>query len=151
MFIEWWKPAHLKYCLVGLKANHAALLARGLAFDVLRRPEGEWPEWLLSEDQRDLRFIDLDGTGPMMNVPPDESPLRDYLSATESTFFKARDEADRCGITSSFYTEIHRLLAVDCFSVVDFSGHPSTSELTKIMLSGLQTRQRALGKLLKAH
>ena len=149
MFIEWWNPAHLKYCLVGLKANHAALLARGLAFDVLRRPEGEWPEWLLSEDQRDLRFIDLDGAGPMMNVPPDEVPLRDYLSATESVFFKARGEADLRGITNAFDAEIHRLLAVDFSSVVDFSGHPSASNLTKIMLSGLKARQRELGKLLR--
>jgi hypothetical protein len=122
------------------------LVARGLAFWVLGRDE--WPEWLLSENMTDLRLIDLDGTGPLLTVPPHKALLHNYLSATKSVFCAARREADVRGISNPFYAEIQRLLAVDFPSVVDLSGHPSASALTKTILIGLQTRQRELGRLL---
>lgn len=149
MFIEWWKPKRLKSSLIGLDASHAAFSARGLAFDVFRRPEGDCPDWLLSGDQREVRFIDLDGTGPKMHVPPDETSLCGYIDDTETVFSKARSDAGQLGITKAFCAEIHRLLAVDFSTVVDFSGYPSASALTKVMLSALKERQQVLAQLLR--
>jgi hypothetical protein len=148
MFIEWWTCGHFESCLVDLGEKHAPLVARGLAFWVFGRDE--WPKWLLSQNMSDLRLIDLDGTGPLLTVPPHGTLLRNYLNTTDSVFYTARREADRRGITNTFHAELLRLLAVDFFSVVDLSGHPSACALTKAMLSGLQTRQRRLAKLLKA-
>jgi hypothetical protein len=145
MFIEWWSLGHLECCLVDLNVNHATLVARGLAFWVFGRDE--WPKWLLSEDMKDLRLIDLDGTGPRLTVPPHEALLRNYRDATESIFRAAQREAALHGITSAFHAEIHRLLAVDFSRVVDLSGYSSAPVLTKVMLSGLQTRQRRVGSL----
>ena len=146
MFIEWWDAGRIQACLVDLGTEYAALVARGLAFWVFGRDE--WPEWLLSDDMKDLRFIDLDGTGPRLTVPPHEALLRNYLGNTESVLHTARHEAEARGITDALHAEIYRLLAVDFSCVVDLSGYPGASTLSKIMLSGLQTRQRDLGVLL---
>jgi hypothetical protein len=88
MFVEWWTSSRLKSCLIGLGSDHEALVARSLAFSVFGR--AEWPEWLLSEDKKELRLIDLDGTGPIATVPPNAGPRRDYVSNSESVFNSAR-------------------------------------------------------------
>lgn len=149
MLVEWWSSAYLQSSLVDLGANHEALVARGLAFWVFGRDE--WPMWLLSENTRDVRLIDLDGTGPLMTVPPHEALLINYLDATKCVFCNARDKAEQLGITDAFHSEMHHLLSIDLSKVIDLSGYPHAVGLAKIMIARLQKRQREIGKLLRSH
>ncbi len=147
MFIESWNSAHLETSLVGLGAEHSALVARGLALWAFGRYD-DMPAWLLSDDTSELRLIDLDDIGPIATVPPHEAPLHNSVSNTESVFACMRAKADKLEITSAFCSEVTRLVAVFFSNAVDLSGFPNGGAHTEYMLSGLQARQRELKNLL---
>ena len=79
-----------------------------------------------------------------------ETPKNHYVGNTETVFELRQSEANELGITSDFYSEVHRLLTVNFSGAVDLSGFPDAAAHTEIMLSGLRARQEILGDLLSA-
>src|SRR5260221_4186600 len=62
ILVEQWKPFHWDGALWATAKRHPDLVGRAMALAVLDRYE--WPRWLMSEDETDLRLFDVQGIGP---------------------------------------------------------------------------------------
>lgn len=123
------------------------LVALALAFCVLDR--FEWPVWLVSEDGREFRLIDLERIGPVIRWPPQQTALRWYFKGTKASLREASTEANGHGLSDLFDDALRKLMHLDFATVVDLSGHPHGKALRKVLLQGLEGRQWELRRLIE--
>lgn len=125
-----------------LGSETEGVLARAMAMCVFKRAEGEWPEWLWSEDNTNLRLIDLDGICPSLSLTRPQIKIHCYRENTRSAYAEMRALSAAHEISRAFDEELDRLLELDFARVVDLSGHPKVAILTTTILRGLRIRQR---------
>ena len=122
--------------------THPDAVGRGLALGVLDR--NEWPRWLMSDDKLDLRLFDLEFIGPFLYWPPQRTSFRDYREGTNGMLEYARQKAYEAGILEFFASNLERLKKLNFSRVIDFSGHPHAETMKRVIVRGLEVRQREL-------
>lgn len=118
------------------------VLARALAMCVFKRPEGEWPDWFLSDDKTNLRLLDLDGICPSLSLTRPQIKIRYYRENTRSAYAEMKEQSVALGISHAFDAEMDRLLKLDFSSVVDLSGHSKSTIVKRTIVRALRIRQR---------
>lgn len=144
MLIEWWTTDHSRK---RPGPQHSALIARELALWTFNGDE--LPVWLVSEDEAEIRLIDLEGIGPYLSWPLHRIHLENYRRVTRQVFCERQKEAKAAGITTAFDEEALHLAALNLSRVIDLSGHANAPAFTKRVFSALHARQLELGKLLR--
>lgn len=142
MLIEYWNLAAAHWNIAGPAKKHPELVAKALALCVFDRME--WPRWLMSSDDNELRLFDLEFIGPVPLWPPQYTHIYPYRSPTMDFFREARDAASKVGVIDTFFYRLQALIRLDVGAILDFSGHPHASVLKRVMVRGFQARQRML-------
>jgi hypothetical protein len=127
--------------------THPDLVGRALALAVLDR-QHEFPQWLANDDETDLRLFDLEGIGPYLHWPPGKTPLRYYRASTSSCLAYAQEQALKAGIPHLFTIHLEILIMLDFRKIIDLSGHWRSEVMKRVILRGLEARQRQLRRIL---
>jgi hypothetical protein len=142
ILVERWEPFHQLRELCFPAKTHPELVGRALALAVLDRCE--WPEWLINEDETDVRLIDLEGIGPLLDWPPGRTPVSDYRECTRYFFNCAKNKALQAGVHQIFANHLEILMKMDFSQIIDLSGHPRSNVVKRVILRAIEARQRQL-------
>lgn len=148
ILVQKWEEFHCEATLLAPAKSHSELVCRALALAVLDRME--WPNWLMNKEQDDLRLVDFEYIGPSLHWPLSKTRLSYYRNSTKDSLNYARDEAGQAGVFEEFERQIKNLTKLDFSHVVDFKGHPYGDAMKRIIVRGLEGRQREIVRLASA-
>jgi len=145
ILVEQWPQFKCRTALCAPAQTHPDLVGRALALGVLDRYE--WPEWMMDENQSDLRLFDLERIGPRLCWPPQTTRVRDYGGKIEKLFNYTKEQAGEAGVLDLFLKHLEKIKALDFSNILDFSGHPHAEKIKTAVTRGLEARQQKLRRL----
>lgn len=146
ILVKRWDRYAGEVCLGDPAGIHPDWVGQALALAIFDR--FEWPWWLVSEHQAELRIFDLEGIGPNLRWPPQRTGFRHYLKTTLEALSEVRGAALAAGVHRCVETNLHNLSTKDFSQILDFSGHPHAYVMKTFILRGLEARQDQLRHLL---
>lgn len=145
ILVEQWPLFNREVALWSPVKRHADLAARGLALAVLDRHE--WPSWLVSADDQDLRLFDLECIGPFLCQPLSDTRIVDYRNASKACLSYAQRKASEAGVSELFVKHLAKLVQMDFSNILDFSGHPNADRMKNVIVQALKARQQELRRI----